>query len=130
MDGGVLRVELGGDVGLGDGGVVVGEVVALEAEGADPDVGAEVDAAEGAEHGGAGLAPERRVGERRDVGVGADRGDRGREWDHALAGLDLGAGPRVPRHAHAVDALRIALSHLRHRVLGLGIAHSRERERN
>lgn len=61
LDGGVLGEEFGGDVGFGDGGVVVGEVVALEAEGADPDVGGEVDAAEGVEDGRARLAAEGRV---------------------------------------------------------------------
>ena len=56
LDGGVLRVELAGEVGLGYGGVVRGETVTLVAEGADPDLGGEVDAREGVECGGAGLA--------------------------------------------------------------------------
>lgn len=114
IDGGVLGVELGRDVGGGDGGVVVGEVVALVAEGADPEEGGEVDAGEGVEDNGAGLASERRVGERGNVGVWADRRDRGGEWDHALAGFDLCSGPGVPGHADAVEALRIWLCHLRH----------------
>lgn len=68
-----MGVELGRDVGFGDGGVVVGKVVALEAKGADPDESGEVDAAEGVEDGGASLAAQRRVGESGHVGVGSDR---------------------------------------------------------
>lgn len=41
--------ELGGEVLVGDGVVVGGEVVALEAEGADPELGDEVDDGEGVE---------------------------------------------------------------------------------
>ena len=47
--------------------------------------------------------------------MGADEGDCGGEWDHALARVDLGAWPHVPRHAHAVEALGIWARHLRHR---------------
>lgn len=47
LDGGVLWVELGGDVGFADHGVVLWEVIALEAKGADPDLGGEVDAGVG-----------------------------------------------------------------------------------
>lgn len=62
LDGGELGVKLAGDVGLRDGGVVMGEVVAREAEGADPDLGGEVDAAVRVDHGGArGFASERGV---------------------------------------------------------------------
>lgn len=100
-----MGVELAGEVGVRDGGVVGREVVALVAEGADPDLGGEVDPGEGVEDGGAGLAAERRVGERGDVGVGAEGGDAGGKRDHALAGLDLRARPHVPAHADAVDAL-------------------------
>lgn len=114
LDGGVLRVELAGEVGLGDQGVVRREMVALVAEGADPDLGVEVDAREGVEDGGAGLAPQRRVGERGDVRVAPDRSDAGGEWDHALAGLDLGAWPDIPRHAHSVDPFGVCVGHLRH----------------
>lgn len=114
LDGGVVGVELAGEVGVGDHGVVRREVVALEAEGADPDLGGEVDATEGVEDGGAGLAAERGVREGGDLRVGADRGDHGGEWDHALAGLNLRAWPRVPRHPDAVDALGIGARHLRH----------------
>lgn len=114
LDGGVLRIELAGEVGLGDHGVVGREMVALEAEGADPDLGGEVHAREGVEDGGAGLAPERRVGERGDLTVVPDRRDADGEWDHALAGLDLGARPCVPRHPYSVDPLGIRVRHLRH----------------
>jgi len=114
LDGGVLGVEFAGEVGFGDGVVVRGEVVALVAEGADPDLGGEVDAGEGVEGGGAGFAAERGVLEAGDVRVGTDEGDGGGERDDALAGFDLGAGPHVPRHAHSVDTLGIWARHLRH----------------
>jgi len=66
LDGGALREELDGDVGLRYGSVVRGKVVPGEAERADPDLGGEVDAHEGVEERGAGrLAAERRVRERR-----------------------------------------------------------------
>lgn len=68
FDGGVLREELGGEVVVGDGLVVVGEVVAVEAEGADPDFGGEVDDGEGVEYGSAIAAAERGVREERGGG--------------------------------------------------------------
>lgn len=110
LDGGALREELGGDVGLGDGGVVGREVVAGEAERADPDLGSEVDAGEGVEEGRAGgLAAERRVRERRrGERLGrADRGDRGGERHDAAARLHLGARPGVPGEADGVRAVRV-----------------------
>ena len=76
LDSGVLRVEFGGNVGFGDGGVVGREVVALEAEGADPDLGSEVHAAEGVQRRQTCLATKRRVWQRGNVGVGTDGGDR------------------------------------------------------
>lgn len=94
VDGGALREELGGDVGLRYGSIVRGKVVPGEAERADPDLGSEVYAREGVEERGTGrLAAERRVRERR-------RGCRGGIWDtserdgggerhDAAAGLDL-----------------------------------------
>ena len=74
-------------------GVVRGEMVALEAEGADPDLGGEVDAGEGVEGGGAGFASEWGVREGGNVRVWPDWGDCGGEWDHALAGVHLRAWP-------------------------------------
>jgi len=113
LDSGVLGIEFGREVGFGDLGVVRGKVVAVVAEGADPDLGGEVDAREGVEDGGAGLAAERRVGERGgNVGVGAEEGDGCSEGDDALARLHLGARPQVPRHSHTVNAFGIRVSHL------------------
>jgi len=94
LDGGALREELGRNVGLRDGRVVQGEVVAGEAERADPDLGGEVDAREGVEERGAGsLATERRVRERRRGRRGGVRDATGRdgggERHDAAAGLDL-----------------------------------------
>ena len=65
--------------------VVRGDVVARVAEGADPDLGGEVDAGEGVEGGGAGLTTERGVREAGDVRVGTDQSHRRRQRDHALA---------------------------------------------
>lgn len=94
LDGGALREELGGNVGLRYGSVVRGKVVPGEAERADPDLGGEVDAREGVEERGAGrLAAERRVRERRRGRRGGVRDASGRdgggERHDAAAGLDL-----------------------------------------
>ncbi|RWV86489.1 hypothetical protein GW17_00051610, partial [Ensete ventricosum] len=90
---------------------VRGEVVAGEAEGADPDLGGEVDAGKGVEDGRARrFAAERGVGEDDKGGGGADRGDGGGDGDHALARLHLGSGPRVPGHADAVWAVGVRSS--------------------
>lgn len=56
LDGGVLGKELGREIVVGDGGVVRGEVVALKAQGADPDLGGEIDDGEGVKDGAAGAA--------------------------------------------------------------------------
>ena len=115
LEGGVLGIEFGREVRFGDLGVVRGKVIAVVAEGADPDLGGEVDAREGVEDGGAGLAAERRVGKRGgNARVGAEEGDGCGEGDDALARLHLGARPQVPRHSHTVHAFGIRLSHLRH----------------
>ena len=115
LESGVLGIEFGREVRFRDLGVVRGKVVAVEAEGADPDLGGEVDAREGVEDGGAGLAAERRVGERGgNVWVGTEEGNGCGEGYDALARLHLGARPQVPRHAHSVHAFRIRRSHFRH----------------
>lgn len=69
LEGGVLRVELGGDVGFGDAGVVRREVVALEAKRADPDLGGEVDPAKRVEGHHTCLASQRRVWEGGNIWV-------------------------------------------------------------
>lgn len=94
LDGGALREELGGDVGLRYGSIVRGKVVPGEAERADPDLGSEVYAREGVEERGTGrLAAERRVRERRRGCRGGIRDASGRdgggERHDAAAGLDL-----------------------------------------
>lgn len=113
FDSGVLRVEFSGNVSFGDAGEVVREVVALEAEWADPDEGGEVDAAEGIKYGGAGLASEWLVGIGGDERVSADRRDRGGDWNHTLAGFNFCAWPGVPGHTNSVDSLWIGIRHLR-----------------
>lgn len=97
--------------------VVRREVVALEADGADPDLGGEIDAREGVESGGAGAAAEGSVGDGLDVAVVADRGDAGGDGDDALAGFDFVAGPDVPRHPDGVDSFRIEALHLCHDLI-------------
>jgi len=56
LDGSVLGVEFAGEIGLRNGSVMRREVVALEAERTDPDLGGEIDASKGVESGGACLA--------------------------------------------------------------------------
>lgn len=90
LDSGALAIELPGDISFADRGVVMGELVAGETEGADPDLGGEVAAGVGVEDGGAGgLAAERRVREGDDFGVRADGGDGSSDGDDTLRGLDL-----------------------------------------
>lgn len=88
-----MRVEFTGEVGFGDLGVVRGEVVAVIAEGADPDLGGEVDAGERVENGGAGFAAERGVAESGNIGVGVEEGDGGGEGNDALARFNFAAWP-------------------------------------
>lgn len=114
LDSGILRVEFAGEIRLGDRRVMRREVVALVAERADPDLGGEIHARKGVERGGAGLAAQRRVGKRGDVGVRPDRRDGGGEWDHALRCLHLSAWPDIPRHPDSVDSFGICVCHLRH----------------
>ena len=54
LNGGVQRVKLAGEIGLGDHVVVRRERVPLEAERADPDLGGEIDASKGVEDRDAG----------------------------------------------------------------------------
>lgn len=54
----VLGEELGGEIVVGDRGVIGRKVVALEAEGANPELGGKVDDGEGIEYGTAGAAAE------------------------------------------------------------------------
>lgn len=109
----VLRVELAGKVCIGDHAVVRGEVVAIEAEGAHPVLGGEVDASKGVK-GCRAFATEWGVREGRDILVRADRSDGGGERDHALTRLHLRPRPNVPSHPHSVHPLRIGGRHLRH----------------
>ena len=67
LDGGVIREELGEEVVVRDGGVVGREVVVLEAEKADLDLGGEVDDGEKAEDEATCAAAERGVREEGDV---------------------------------------------------------------
>ena len=67
LDGGVIREELGEEVVIRDGGVVGREVVVLEAEKADLDLGGEVDDGEKAEDEATCAAAERGVREEGDV---------------------------------------------------------------
>lgn len=60
-------------------------MVALEAKGADPDLGGEIHATEGVQGGEACLASERRVREREYIWMRSDWSDRSSEWNHALA---------------------------------------------
>lgn len=59
-------------------------MVAGEAEGADPDLGGEVDDGKGVEDGTAGTASERGVSEERKVWDGFQGSVDGGDWDCAL----------------------------------------------
>lgn len=107
LDGSVVGEELGGEVVVGDGGVVRGEVVAVEAEGADPDLGDEVDHAEGVEDGAARATAKRGVREDGHRGKVLYGSVDCRHRNDGVRGLLLGAGDHVPRHAHAVLGFEI-----------------------
>lgn len=74
FDGGVVGEELGWEIVLGDGGVVRREMVALEAEGADPYLGSEVDYGEGIQDRAAGAAAKRGIREQGHGWEGFQRG--------------------------------------------------------
>ena len=97
-----MREELGGEVVVGDGGVVGREVVALEAERADPDLGGEVDDGEGVEDRATCAAAERGVREEGDVRERSDRRVDGGDWDDAVGGFLLRAWDHVPWHSDSV----------------------------
>ena len=67
LDGGVRREEVSGEVVVRDGGVVGREVVTLEAERADLDLGSEVDDGEKAKDEATCAAAKRGVREESDV---------------------------------------------------------------
>ena len=67
LDGGVMREELGGEVVVRDAGVVGREVVALEAERADLDLGGKVDNGKEVEDEATCATAERGVREEGDV---------------------------------------------------------------
>lgn len=98
--------------------VVSRESTPMEAERAVPALGGEIDLTEGVESSLAGLASERSIRERRDVGVTPDRRDGGGEWDHALASLNFSARPNIPGHTNSIDPFRIRVDHLRHCLPG------------
>ena len=82
-------------------------MVPLEAEGADPDLGGEIDDAEGVEDGAARAAAERGVGEEGRGGEVPERSVDGGDGDDGVGGFLLGAGDHVPGHADAVLGLQI-----------------------
>ena len=96
LDGGVRGEQFRGEVGLADGRVVLREVVAGVAEGADPELSGEVHPRVRVEARGATLAPDRIVGHDRHLGQNLARGDQRAEWNDTLLRLHLGVGPDVP----------------------------------
>lgn len=111
MNSGVLRIKLARQMGLGDHGIMRREMTSLVTKRADPNLCGEVDTRKRVENGGARLATERRVRESGDLRVRTDRGDRGGEWNNALAGLDLGARPNIPGHTNSIDSFGICVRH-------------------
>lgn len=81
------------------------ELVTVEAEGADPDLGDEIDDGEGVKDGAAVAAAERSVGESGCGGGGAERGVYGGDRDDAVSGVGFGPRYHVPRHADRVLSL-------------------------
>ena len=102
LDGGVIREELGEEVVVGDGGVVRREVVALEAERADPDLGGKVNDGKGVEDGATCAASKREVREEGDVRERFDWRVDGGDWDEAVRGFLLCARDHVPWHSDFV----------------------------
>ena len=91
LNGGVMREELSGAVVVGDGGVVGREVVALEAERADPYLGGEVNDGEGVEDKATRAATERGVRKEGDVRERSNQRVDGGDWDDAVRGFLLRA---------------------------------------
>lgn len=114
-----MGVELPGDIGLRDRIIMRGEMIALIAKRADPDLSSEIDAREGIEDGRARLAAERGIREVWNVRVRTDQADVSSKGDDALASFDLGAGPCVPCHADSVNAFGICVRQFRHYCLVL-----------
>ena len=79
-----MREELGGEVVVRDAGVVGREVVALEAERADLDLGGEVNDGEGVEDRATCAAAERGVRKEGDVRERSNQRVDGRDWDDAV----------------------------------------------
>ena len=96
LDGGVRGEQFRGEVGLADGRVVLREVVAGVAEGADPELSGEVHPRVRVEARRATLAPNRIVGHDRHLGQNLARGDQRAERNDTLLRLHLGVGPDVP----------------------------------
>ena len=102
LDGGVIREELDEEVVVGDGGVVRREVVALDAERADSDLGGKVNDGEGVEDGATCAASEREVREEGDVRERSNWRVDGGDWDEAVRGFLLRARDHVPWHSDFV----------------------------
>ena len=96
LDGGVGGEQLGGEVGLADGRVVLGKVVSRVAEGTDPQLRVEVHPRVRVEARRATLAPNGIVGHDGHLGQNLARGDQRAEGNDALLCLHPGVGPDVP----------------------------------
>jgi hypothetical protein len=91
--------------------VARGEVVALEAELADPDLGVRVVAAVGVEHPAAAPAEDGLVGEQGELRDGLQRRAHDAEGHDEAGGFDAGARPCVPHQAQALHALQLVEIH-------------------
>lgn len=81
---------------------MLGEVVALEAEGADPNLGNVINNAEGVEDGAAHAAAKGRVGQDWGAWDRLERGIDGSSRDDTAQGLLLCAWEDVPSHSHPI----------------------------
>lgn len=79
-----------------------GEVVALEAEGTDPNLGTVINNGEGVEDGAAHAAAKGSVGQNWGVWNGPERGIYGCSRDDTAHSLLLCAWEDVPSHSHPI----------------------------
>lgn len=103
--------ELSGEIVLADGEVGFGEEVAVEAEGAKPDLGLVIDASVGVQNGAAFEADDGVVGENWEVGgVHQWRAHDG-EWEFERVRLRRSDWPRIPCPAKPLDRFQFRKVH-------------------
>jgi hypothetical protein len=92
--------------------VVRREVVSLEANRTDPDLGEEINTSKRIKSSGTNATTKRSIFNRWDIPVVTDRRDTSSDRDHTLACFNFGARPNVPRHTNSIDSFWIHTRHL------------------